>query len=480
MLDEKYTIEDLHEGFKSKKFSAAMVVENFLKRIEEKDKDIFSYLLVDKEGALAQARETDKRLSQNLDLRELEGVPMAIKDNILVKGLRCTAGSKILENFIAPYDATVIRKLKDAGAIILGKTNLDEFAMGSSTENSAFGITHNPYDFDRVPGGSSGGSAAATASFQCIGAFGSDTGCSIRQPASFCGVVGLRSTYGRVSRFGAIAMASSLDQIGPFANSVSDVRKIFNVLSGQDELDSTTAPKNIKPEIRKKDKGGTLKIGLPKEYFSDSLNSQMRQKMNEAIEVFTKMGAEMKEISLPTTDVSLATYYVLVPAEVSANLARYDGVKYGYSKEAENLIENYLKTRRDGFGKEVRRRIFLGTYVLSAGYYDAYYLKAQKVRTKIIEDFKRAFLDVDFLLTPTTPTPAFKIGEMTKDPLSMYLADIFTVPTSVAGLPAISVPFGKVDYENKNLPFGVQIISRWFDEDNLLDIAEKFEQFSKI
>jgi aspartyl-tRNA(Asn)/glutamyl-tRNA(Gln) amidotransferase subunit A len=480
MLDEKYTIEDLHLGLKSKKFSAVEVVEKFLERIEEKDKNIFSYLLVDKEGALAQARNTDKRLSQNLDLRELEGVPMAIKDNILVKDLRCTAGSKILENFIAPYDATVIRKLKDAGAIILGKTNLDEFAMGSSTENSAFGVTHNPYDFDRVPGGSSGGSAAAVASFQCLGALGSDTGGSIRQPASFCGVVGLRPTYGRVSRFGAIAMASSLDQIGPFGNNVSDVRKIFHVLSGQDDLDSTTAPQDVQPELFKKDKNSALKIGLPKEYFSDKLHPQMRQKMNEAIEIFTKIGAEMKEVSLPTTDISLAAYYVLVPAEVSANLARYDGVKYGYSKKSENLMENYLKTRQHGFGKEVRRRIFLGTYVLSAGYYDAYYIKAQKVRTKIIEDFKNAFSEVDFLLTPTTPTPAFKIGEMTKDPLAMYLSDTFTVPTSVAGLPAISVPFGKVSYENKNLPFGAQIISRWFDEDHLLDLAEKFEQFSKI
>jgi len=480
MLDEKYTIEDLHIGLKSKKFSAVEVVEKFLERIEEKDKNIFSYLLIDKEGALAQAREIDARLSKNLDFRELEGVPMAIKDNILVKDLRCTAGSKILENFMAPYDATVIKKLKEAGAIILGKTNLDEFAMGSSTENSAFGVTHNPYDFDRVPGGSSGGSAAATASFQCMGALGSDTGGSIRQPASFCGVVGMRPTYGRISRFGVIAMASSLDQVGPFGNSVADVRKFFNVLSGQDELDSTTVPKNTQPEVRKKDKDGVLKIGLPKEYFSDKLHPQVRKKMDEAIEIFKKMGAEIKEISLPTTDMSLATYYILVPAEVSANLARYDGVRYGYSSGAGNLIENYLKTRKNGFGKEVRRRIFLGTYVLSAGYYDAYYLKAQKVRTKIIEDFKRSFSEVDFLLTPITPTPAFKIGEMTKDPLAMYLSDIFTVPTSVAGLPAISVPFGKVDYENKNLPFGVQIISRWFDEDNLLDLAEKFEQFSKI
>lgn len=470
------TIKELHRAFLEKKITATQITQRFLESIKEKDKEIFAYLLIDEEGALAQALESDERIKNGQNLRPLEGVPMAVKDNILVKGLRCTAGSKILENFTAPYDATVTRKLREAGAVILGKANLDEFAMGSSTENSAYGVTRNPHDTSRVPGGSSGGSAAAVAAGECMGALGSDTGGSIRQPASFCGVVGLRPTYGSVSRFGVVAMASSLDQVGPLGKSVDDVRQIFAVLRGHDVLDSTTVVQENSFEARTITSLQGKKIGIPKEYFTDALHSEVRRRVEAAVEVFKQKGAEIKTVQLPTTDASLATYYVLVPAEVSANLARYDGVRYGYSHGARSLLENYRNTRQEGFGQEVRRRILLGTYVLSAGYYDAYYAKAQKMRTKIVNDFKNAFNEVDFLLTPTTPTPAFKLGEMTKDPLSMYLADVFTVPLSIAGLPAISVPFGSVEYEKSQLPVGVQLIGPWFSEGALLDVAEIFEK----
>jgi len=477
---DNLTIESAHRGLIKKEFSAVELVKFYLNKIKKENKEINDFLEITEKLALEQAEKVDDKISRREKIKPIEGIPMAIKDNILVEGYKCTAGSKILENYIAPYDATVIKKLKEAGAIIIGKTNLDEFAMGSSTENSAFGVVKNPIDKTRVPGGSSGGSAAAVAANHCLAALGSDTGGSVRQPASFCGVVGFKPSYGMVSRFGLIAMASSLDQIGTIAKNVEDAKLIFDIIRGKDEMDSTTVA-NPKSQILNSKQTRNLRIGIPKEYFSEGINLEVKEKIEKAIRGFEKIGAKIKEVSLPYTDYALAVYYILMPAEVSANLARYDSIKYGLQEKGKNLLDQYLKTRAKGFGDEPTRRIMLGTYVLSAGYRDAYYRKAQKVRAIIKKEFEDAFNPpsgeagkIDLIMTPTAPTPAFKINEK-KDPLSMYLSDIYTTPASLAGLPAISIPVGKVG----GLPIGLQIIGPQFYDDFVFDVAQIFGQLSK-
>ncbi len=478
----KETIEKLERG----EVSARELVAHYQNEIKKKDPELNAYREVfSAEGGSASggddpfktAEEIDKKIKHGDTPRALEGIPFAIKDNILVKGKLAGASSKILEGYTASYDATVIKRLRDEGAIFLGRTNCDEFAMGSSTENSAYGATKNSHDISRVPGGSSGGSAVAVASDMAAAALGSDTGGSIRQPAAFCGVVGLKPTYGAVSRSGLIAMASSLDQIGPITKSVEDAEIIFDVIKGRDELDAT----NLEAKLPSGSPTSLKTIGVPREYFSlaemgkNGLDDSVAKKMHEAIDVLKKNGFEIKEVSLPSVDYSLAAYYIVMPAEVSANLSRFDGVRYGTREEGKNLFDVYTKTRAKGFGAEVRRRIILGAYVLSAGYYDAYYARAQKVRYLIRKDFENAFKDVDVLLTPTSPHPAFKIGEKTSDPLSMYLEDIYTVPINLAGLPAISVPFGSVEKDGKNLPIGLQLIAPWFEEKRLFEVGKILE-----
>ena len=469
------TITQTHQGLKDKKFSALELANAYLDKIKQSDKDIFAYLHVTEKLAIEQAKKIDDLIFKNEKLPLLAGIPCAIKDNILIKGEQSTAGSKILENYIAPYDAGVIKKLNKQGSVFLGKTNLDEFAMGSSTENSAFGPTKNPCDLERVPGGSSGGSAAAVAADECAFALGSDTGGSVRLPASFCGVVGLKPSYGAVSRNGLIAFASSLDQIGPITKTVEDAKIVLNAIRGRDEMDSTSV--EINPASAKTTAGQSkiqnLRIGVPKEYFVKGINPEVEKTIRSAIKQYEKMGAKIKEISLPHTKYALAVYYIISPSEASANLARFDGIKYGYSesKNQDNLLDVYLQTRGKGFGKEVRRRIMLGIYALSAGYYDAYYLKAQKVRTRIIEDFNKAFQDIDVIMAPVSPTTAFKLGEKVDDPITMYLSDIFTISVNLAGLPALSLPCGKVD----NLPVGLQLIGNVFEEEKILDIARELE-----
>lgn len=472
------TIKQLHDGLAAKDFSAQETVRAHLARLKKSDTEIHAYLSVMEESALKKAKEVDDALADGLPLSPLAGVPCAIKDNILVERERCTAGSKILENYIAPYDATVIRKLKKADAIFLGKTNMDEFAMGSSTENSAFGPTRNPRDLGRVPGGSSGGSAAAVAAEEGVYALGSDTGGSIRQPASFCGVVGLKPTYGAVSRYGVMAMASSLDQIGPLTKNVEDCQAVFNVIKGKDLRDATSADF---PEVEIRFKTENLKIGLPKEYFAKGLEPAVEKLVRGAIEKLEAQGAKIEEISLPHSEYALACYYILMASEVSANMARYDGIKYGQSAAnktqatANNLLDVYLQSRGEYLGAEVRRRIMLGTYSLSSGYYDAYYSRAQKVRTKIAEDFKKAFAKVDLIMTPVSPTIAFKIGEKIDDPVTMYLSDIYTVPVNLAGVPALAMPCGQAD----SLPVGLQIIGPHFSEDLIFEVAQKIEDTLK-
>jgi aspartyl-tRNA(Asn)/glutamyl-tRNA(Gln) amidotransferase subunit A len=473
---ENFTIERVREGLIKKEFSAVELTKAYLEKIEKEDKKIGAFLTLCPDLALQKAKEIDEMIFLKKDLPTLAGVPCAIKDNILVEGVRCTAGSKILENYVAPYDATVIKKLKEAGVIILGKTNLDEFAMGSSTENSAFFPTKNPLDLERVPGGSSGGSAAAVAANFCVFSLGSDTGGSIRQPASFCGIVGLKPTYGSVSRYGLIAFASSLDQIGPMAKNVDDCKIVFEVIRGKDEMDSTSVNSkfqilNSKIEIK------NLKIGVAKEYFVEGIEPEVKEKIEEAIKKYEEMGAKILEISLPHTEYALACYFIISRSEASANLARYDGIKYGFSKipnskfQIPNLLNVYLESRGGGFGKEVKRRIMLGTFSLSVGYYEAYYLRAAKVRNLIIRDFEKAFEKVDLIFTPTSPTLPFKLGEKIDDPLKMYLSDIFTVSVNLAGLPAISIPVSKV----KNLPVGLQIIGKPFEENKIFEVAKFYE-----
>lgn len=489
----EYTIKQAAEGLRKKEFSSLDLTESCLKAIEERDQKIHAFLDVFEEDARERAKAADGVL-KNGKSSPLLGIPSAIKDNILIFGTRTTAGSKILEDYLASYDATVIEKLKSGGAIFLGKTNLDEFAMGASTENSAFGATLNPNDLSRVAGGSSGGSAAAVAANECIFALGSDTGGSIRQPAAFCGVVGLKPTYGRVSRHGLIALASSLDQIGPLTKTVEDAKIIFEAVSGRDRYDSTTTESGIQnSEFRIKN----LRIGVPKEYFGKGLDSKVEKEVKKAINIFEKSGAQIKEINLPHSEYALATYYIILPAEVSANLARFDGIRYGtsiaagaHAKEI-NLFEVYSKTRGRFFGPEVKRRIMLGTYALSAGYYDAYYIKAQKVRRLIQDDFRKAFEEVDIIIGPTTPNIAFKAGDKAKDPVSMYLEDIYTVAINLAGLPALSMPCGFVEDDGpssaegyggqrKKLPVGLQIIGKWFHENTILNVGEALEKLLQV
>lgn len=472
------TIKKVHNGLLKKEFSAFELAKEIFEYIEYKDREIGAYLFLDKDGAYAAAEKVDIAIAKEETIGPLAGVPLAVKDNILVEGLPATAASKILENYRAAYDATIIEKLKKENAVFLGKTNLDEFAMGSSTENSAFGITKNPHDPERVPGGSSGGSAAAVAAHMAVAALGSDTGGSIRQPASFCGVVGLKPTYGAVSRYGLIAMASSLDQIGPITKTVEDAAMLFNAIKGRDDFDSTSSDatsdvSDIKLEDIKK-----LKIGLPKEYFIAGLDKEVEAAIQSAIAAIKSLKLELKEISLPHTKYALSCYYIIMPAEVSANLARFDGIRYGSrAKNAENLLELYKKTRGEGFGKEVRRRIILGTFVLSSGYYDAYYAKAQKVRRLIKNDFDEAFKEVDVILTPVAPTTAFKIGEKVEDPLLMYLSDIFTIPVNLAGLPAVSIPVRYETRDNRqSLPVGFQLIGKPFREADILGIGQFYEK----
>jgi len=466
------TIKKAHEGLIKKEFSATDLANHFLDKIEALDKDFHSFLTITENLAISQAEEIDELILRGKKIPILAGIPSVIKDNILVKDIRCTAASKILENYIASYDATCVKNLKKQGVVILGKTNMDEFAMGSSGENSGFFPTKNPHDLERVPGGSSSGSAAAVAADLSVFALGSDTCGSIRQPASFCGVVGLKPTYGAVSRYGLIAMASSLDQIGTITKTVEDAKLVFDVISGRDEMDSTSI--SIRKEENWKLEIKDLKIGVPKEYFAKGIDPEVEKIVKSAIKKYERQGAKIEEVNLPySTDQALAAYYIIMPSEVSANLARYDGIKYGYAtKEAKDLFDFYLKTRREGLGLEVRRRVMLGTYALSAGYYDAYYLRAQKIRTLIKKSFEKAFKKVDVLMTPVSPTTAFKLGEKTADPLSMYLSDIYMGAVNLAGLPAISIPCGKIG----NLPVNFQIIGNKFEEYKIIEVGNFFEK----
>ncbi len=465
----------LRKDIKSKNASTREIVKDIFSKIDSKDSVINSYICTTKDNAIAQAESIDKLIEKEEILPPLAGIPLAIKDNICTKGIETTCASKMLKNFVAPYESTASNKLWSSGAICLGKTNLDEFAMGSSTETSVFGVTSNPWDIDRVPGGSSGGSAASVAAGFCAAALGSDTGGSIRQPASFCGVVGLKPTYGRVSRWGLVAFASSLDQIGPITNTVSDAAEILYAISGEDPFDSTclhTPVPNYLTNLNKPING--IKIGIIKECFEhQGLNSEVRESVISGVERFKALGAEIIEIECPRFNDGIATYYVIAPSEASANLARYDGVKYGHrSNEASNLLDMTSKSRAEGFGDEVQRRILIGTYALSAGYSDAYYKKAQKIRTLIRKDFDNAFKKVDILLTPTCPTTAFLKDDFANDPLSMYLSDLLTVPANLAGLPAISIPCG---FDKKGLPIGLQLIGNVLEESRILNAANIFE-----
>jgi len=467
------TVEAARTAVLEKQTTATALADAFYAKIEAEDPAIGAYLTLSKERAYAQAARIDTLADKGDGLPPLAGVPIAVKDVFTTKDVRTTAGSKILDNFIAPYDATIVRRLEDAGAVILGKTNCDEFAMGSSNENSGFYPVHNPRDRTRVPGGSSGGSAAAVAAGTAVASIGSDTGGSIRQPAAFCGVVGLMPTYGRVSRYGLIAFASSLDHPGPFAKTVMDAALMLEVLAGRDPADSTTADvlvPNYSEYVGQPVTG--LKIGVPGEYFGEGLDAGVRAVVERGIQELARAGAEIVPISLPHTSYAIPTYYVVATAEASSNLARYDGVRYGLRSAGKTLAEMYRRTRDAGFGAEVKRRIMLGTYVLSAGYYDAYYLKAQKVRSLLARDFDEAFAKVDAIVTPTTPTPAFKLGEKTDDPLAMYLADIFTVTADLVGVPGISIPCGT---SKEGLPIGMQILGKHFDEATVLRVAHVAE-----
>ncbi len=466
------TIKQAHEGLLKKDFSAVELARAYLSEIKAKDKELNAFLAVTEELALRQAESVDEKISSGGDIPFLAGIPCAIKDAIMVKDQKCTAGSKILENYTASYDAKVIKKLKKEGAVILGKTNLDEFAMGGSGENSAFGPTKNPNDESRVAGGSSSGSAASVAANEACFALGSDTGGSVRLPSSFCGIVGLKPTYGAVSRFGLISLASSLDQIGPMAKTVEDCKIVFNAINGNDPLDATSLESkisNFKFQI------SNLKIGVPKEYFVKGMEPEVEKIINGTIKKIERQGAKIEEISLPNTSYALACYYIILPAEASANLARFDGIKYGLSKQEKDLLDVYLKTRGKGFGDEVKRRIMLGTYSLSSGYHDAYYKRAVQVRQLIKNDFKEAFKKVDLIVCPVSPTVAFKLGEKTADPLSMYLVDIYTVSVNLAGLPGISLPAGKAG----NLPVGIQLIANHFEENKIFAMASLVEKMVK-
>ncbi len=469
----RLTISEARAAIEKGEISSSDLVEAVLKRMGDVEDRVKAYVTVNRDDAVKQARQAEDKIKKGIK-QLLPGIPIAVKDNICTEGIRTTCSSRILENFIPPYESTVTQKLKKEGYVLLGKTNLDEFAMGSSTENSAFGHTKNPWDRSRVPGGSSGGSAAAVAADECIAAIGSDTGGSIRQPAAFCGVVGLKPTYGRVSRYGLVAFASSLDQIGPVTKNVEDSAILLNIICGHDPLDSTSVSTNV-PDFTSfvgQDIKG-VKVGIPKEYFVEGMDREVEESVKEAIRKLESLGAVPVEISLPHTGYAVATYYVLATSEASANLARYDGVKYGLRIKGKDLLDMYMKTRAEGFGAEVKRRIILGTYALSTGYYDAYYRKAQQVRTLIKQDFQKAYEKVDVIVTPTTPTAAFKAGEKTEDPLQMYLSDIFTISVNLAGVPAISLPCGLT---SSGLPLGLQIIGKHFDEGSILRVAYAYEQ----
>ena len=466
----KMTIKKIREGLLKKEFSSLELIDFYLGQIKKKEKDIDAFLQIDIEGAKKQAKEVDEKIAKGEELGSLAGAPCAIKDAIMVNGLNCTSGSKILENYKAVYDATCVDKLKKQDAIILGKTNMDEFAMGSSTEHSAFKTTKNPRDLKRVPGGSSGGSAACVAGDEAVFSLGSDTGGSIRQPASFCGVVGLKPTYGAVSRYGLIAFASSLDQVGPFAKNAQDCETVFKAIMGIDEKDATSVDKSKFSIFNFQ--FSNIKMGIPREFFGEGLEDKTKEIIEDKIKKLEKAGAQIVDISLPSASYALACYYILATCEASANLARFDGIRYGLSEKGENLLDIYLKTRGKGFGDEVKRRIMLGTFALSSGYYDAYYSKAKKVQALIKKDFEIAFSKVDFILTPTSPFPAFNIGEKVDDPLKMYFSDIYTVPINLAGVPALSMPAG---FDN-GLPVGLQIIGKHFSDFNILQLAKLIEK----
>ncbi len=471
------SIRELHQQLVRKERSAVEIAREALDHIAETDSQVKSFLTLTADRAIEQAQRVDAQIAAGESISPLAGIPIAIKDNMCTRGIRTTCASKMLENFVPPYESTVTQKLFDAGAVMVGKTNLDEFAMGSSTENSAFQVTANPWDLERVPGGSSGGSAAAVAAGQCLVSIGSDTGGSIRQPAAFCGVVGMKPTYGLVSRYGLVAFASSLDQVGPFGRSVEDTALLMGAIAGYDPKDSTSLnveipdyAKSLRPDFRPKSK---LKVGVIQETFGAGLDAEVEKSVEDALKVLQELGAEIQVISCPRFRYGLPTYYIIAPSEASANLARYDGVKYGFRSPGENLLEMYEKTRAEGFGSEVKRRIAIGTYALSAGYYDAYYLRAQKVRTLIKQDFERAFARVDVLISPTAPTTAFKAGEKTGDPVSMYLSDLMTIPVNLAGLPALSLPCG---FDSQGMPIGMQIIGDVLREDLVLEVAYAYEQ----
>ena len=472
----KLSLCELQKKFTAGEVTATEIVRAYFLRIGQVEPKVKAYVSQTKEAALAQASALDERLKGWRKTKPMTGMPLAIKDNLCTEGVRTTCSSRMLQQFIPPYDATVIAKLRDQDYILLGKANLDEFAMGSSTEHSAFGPSRNPWNLQHVPGGSSGGAAAAVAADECVAALGSDTGGSIRQPAAFCGVVGLKPTYGRVSRYGLVAFASSLDQVGPITKDVPDAALLLGAIAGHDPLDSTSADLPV-PDYMKALKKKDLKkltVGVPVEYFADGLDPEVESSVRAAIDELKSLGGTIKEIHLPRTDAAVAVYYVIATAEASSNLARYDGVKFGLrAKETKDLLDLYMKTRQEGFGPEVKRRIMLGTYALSAGYYDAYYGKAQAVRTLICEDFRAAFKDVDLIVTPVAPTPAFTLGEKSEDPLQMYLSDIYTISINLAGLPAIAVPCG---FSKAGLPIGVQLIGRPFEEETLLRAAHAYEQ----
>jgi aspartyl-tRNA(Asn)/glutamyl-tRNA(Gln) amidotransferase subunit A len=468
------TITQAKHQLLEKKYSAVELLDAVYKRIDAVDSRVQAYVHLTRDIARQQAEAADKKLAAGEDA-PLLGVPIALKDLICMKDTRTTCASHILENFVSPYDATVVKKLKAAGAVLIGKTNMDEFAMGSSNENSFFHATKNPWDLNRVPGGSSGGSGAAVSANECMAALGSDTGGSIRQPAAFCGITGLKPTYGRVSRFGLVAFASSFDQIGPMTKTVEDAAVMMNVIGGHDPMDSTSANVELPDftaELSNIVRG--LKVGIPKEYFAKGLDADVEKAVQEAIKTLESMGMQTVEVSLPHTEYAVATYYILACAEASANLSRYDGVKYGYrSEHADNLMDMYTNTRDEGFGEEVKRRILLGTFVLSSGYYDAYYLKGQKARTLIKQDFDEAYKKCDLMVSPIAPVPAFKLGEKLDDPLQMYLSDIFTISANLAGIPAMSIPCGQ---SKDNLPIGLQLMGKHFDEATLLNVAHQYQQ----
>lgn len=470
-------IKQLHQQLVNKERSAVEIAQEALQRIAAVEPKVRAFITVTEDLALENAKKVDAKIAAGESIGILEGIPIAIKDNMCTQGIKTTCASQFLANFIPPYESTVTQKIRASGATMVGKTNLDEFAMGSSTENSSFHVTANPWDLERVPGGSSGGSAAAVAAGECVISLGSDTGGSIRQPASLCGVVGMKPTYGLVSRFGLVAFASSLDQIGPFARNVEDAAILLGAIAGYDDRDSTSLKVEIpdytqylKPDFKSM---GGLKVGIITETFGEGLDPTVAETVRKAIAQLEALGAEVTEISCPRFRYGLPVYYIIAPSEASANLARYDAVKYGLRQEADNLLSMYTDTRATGFGKEVKRRIMLGTYALSAGYYDAYYLKAQKVRTLIKQDFDRAFESVDVLVCPTSPTTAFKAGDKTTDPLSMYLLDLMTIPVNLAGLPGISIPCG---FDDQGLPIGMQLIGNVLREDILFNVAYAYER----